>query len=72
MNERELTQVIHKEYGFSKSLSERILKKILGTIAGELAKNTRVRLRNFGTFEIRKSRGAPRVKFNPSKNLLSP
>lgn len=70
MNFKELAYVLAKEYGFSKTLSQRILKTILKTIVAELKKGNRVRLRNFGTFQARKSHGKLRAKFDDSKNFF--
>ena len=66
----DLTEVISKEHGLSKAFSNRILKTVLNTIRKELKKNRTVRLRNFGTFEARKSHGKKRAKFDDSKNFF--
>ncbi|MBA7492706.1 hypothetical protein ES702_03256 [subsurface metagenome] len=70
MNIEELTTVISKRYFFSKALSNEILKTVLETIREELKQNHLVRLRNFGTFQARKSHGKIRAKFNASKNFF--
>ena len=70
MNFQQLARVLSKEYGFSKALSKRILKTILKTIVNELKKDHLVRLRNFGTFQARKSHGKIRAKFDDSKNFF--
>jgi len=72
MNIQQMTEVIAKEHGLSESLSNRIPKTALETIRQELKKNHRVRFRNFGTFEARKSHGKIRAKFDDSKNFFSP
>ena len=70
MNTKELTELISKEHGLSKALSNRILKTVLETIRKELKKNLPVRFRNFGTFQARKSHGKVRAKFDDSKNFF--
>ena len=70
MNMTDLTEVISKERGLSKAFSNRILKTVLNTIRKELKQNRLVRLRNFGTFEARKSHGKLRAKFDDSKNFF--
>lgn len=66
----ELTHVISKRYFLSKAISEEILKTVLETIREELKQKHLVRLRNFGTFQARKSHGKVRAKFNDSKNFF--
>ena len=70
MNIAELTNVISKEHDISKALSNRILKTVLNTIREELKHKRLVRLRNFGTFQARKSHGKIRAKFDDSKNFF--
>ena len=70
MNTSELTKILSNKYFFTQDLSDQILKTILKSITTELKKGNRVRLRNFGTFETRKSHGKVRAKFDASKNLL--
>ena len=66
----DLTEVISKEHALSKAFSNRILKTVLNTIRKELKQNHLVRLRNFGTFQARKSHGKVRAKFDDSKNFF--
>ena len=70
MNAKELTEVVSKKQGLSKAFSNRILKTVLNTIRKELKHKRIVRLRNFGTFEARKSHGKLRAKFDDSKNFF--
>lgn len=70
MNIQQMSEAISKEHGLSESLSNRILKTVLETIRQELKKNRLVRLRNFGTFQARKSHGKIRAKFDDSKNFF--
>ena len=70
MNLKGLAQVLSKEYGLSQTLSNHILKTIFKTIAGELKQGNIVRLRNFGTFQAKKSHGNLRAKFDDSKNFF--
>ena len=70
MNLQQITKIISREYILPKTLSENILKTILETIRQELKQNHIVRIRNFGTFQTRKSHGKLRAKFNDSKNFF--
>ena len=70
MNLEQITKIIAREYNLPKTLSENILKTILETIRQELKQNYVVRIRNFGTFQTRKSHGKPRAKFDDSKNFF--
>ena len=66
----ELIEVISDQYWFSKKLSSEILNTVLETIREELKHKRLVRLRNFGTFQARKSHGKKRAKFDDSKNFF--
>jgi len=70
MNRQQLINIISREHGYHKAESERILNTILGTIKTQLRKGNLVRLRNFGTFQARKSYGKVRAKFDDSKNFF--
>ena len=70
MNMTELTEVIAEEHNLSKAFSNEILKTVLETIREELKQNHLVRIRNFGTFQARKSHGKVRAKFDDSKNFF--
>ena len=70
MNVTELTAVISKRFFLSKAFSREILDTMLETIREELKHNRLVRLRNFGTFQARKSHGKKRAKFSGSKNFF--
>ncbi len=70
MNITELALVISEEHSLSKSFSIRILKTALNTIRKELKQNRMVRLRNFGTFQAKKSHAKLRAKFDDSKNFF--
>ena len=70
MNRKELVEKLYKEHGLPKAFFNSVLDTIFDTISGELKKGNLVRLRNFGTFQARKSHGKIRPKFNPSKNFF--
>jgi len=70
MNLKDLARVLSKEHHLSRALANSILQTILRTIASELKSGRRVRLRNFGTFQARKSHGKLRAKFDDSKNFF--
>jgi len=71
MNSKDLARILSNEYHFSQDLSNQILKTILKTIVSELKKNNLVRLRNFGTFQTKKSHGKLRAKFDDSQNFFN-
>jgi len=71
MNRRELAEVIRKDHGLSWAESSRILETVIETIREQLKQGHLVRLRNFGTFQARKSHGKIRAKFNASKNFFN-
>ena len=70
MSLKELARILSKEYHLPQDLSNQILKTILKTIALELKNGHLVRLRNFGTFRVRKSHGKLRAKFDDSRNFF--
>ena len=70
MNSKDLARILSKKYRLSQDLSNQILKTILQTIVSELKKGDLVRLRNFGTFQTKKSHGKLRAKFDDSKNFF--
>lgn len=70
MNKQQLIEIISQEHGYPKAESERVLNTILAAIKKELKEGNIVRLRNFGTFKARRSRGQIRAKFNGSKNFF--
>ena len=70
MNIKGLARILSKEYNLSQTISNYILKTTLKTIASELKNGHLVRLRNFGTFQARKSHGKLRAKFDDSKNFF--
>jgi nucleoid DNA-binding protein len=70
MNLKDLARALSKEYHLPRALANSILQTILRTIASELKSGRLVRLRNFGTFQARKSHGKLRAKFDDSKNFF--
>jgi nucleoid DNA-binding protein len=70
VNQKEFTRLLANEYNLPAALATRILETMLVTIATELKKGNLVRLRNFGTFQARKSHGKLRAKFDSSKNFF--
>jgi len=70
MNSKDLARILSKEYRLSQDFSNQILKTILKAIISELKKGDLVRLRNFGTFQTKKSHGKLRAKFDDSKNFF--
>lgn len=70
MNQTDLINILHREYGLPKNLAEKILKTILSNIVLNIRKGDLVSLRNFDTFVTRMSRGKTRAKFYASKNIF--
>ena len=70
MNQKELINVLANKHGLPKDFAERILKTILNTIIQEVRKTNFVRLRNFGTFQAKRSHRKIRVKFDDSDNIF--
>ena len=70
MNVKDLRKVLMKKHGFSKAFSERVLSTVLETIRSELAAGQSVKIRNFGSFRIRKINGKARVEFEDSPNFF--
>ncbi len=71
MNVQEFTEAIARKKGLSKAFSRVLLDTVLDTIREELRRGHTVRLRNFGTFEARKSHGKLRAKFDDSENFFA-
>lgn len=71
MNKQQLINTVTKQHGFTKAEGERILDTILTEIKTQLTKGEIVRLRNFGTFQLRKSHGKLRAKFTSSRNFFN-
>jgi nucleoid DNA-binding protein len=70
LNQEEFVELLAGRHGIPKAWARDILKDVLGIVGGALKQNIRVRLRNFGTWEMRESHGKVRPKFAASKNLL--
>ena len=70
MNRRELSTRLAKKHGFNMAFAERVVSTVFESIRDEDSRGNRVRIRNFGTFEARPSRGKIRAKFTGSKNLF--
>lgn len=66
MNLGEFARHLHKKFGLPRRFADEILKEVFDTITRQLNQGRRVKLRGFGTFEMRKSWGKLRPKFNPS------
>ena len=85
LTKKEIINSIYMQIGFSKKIIENLLEDFLSIIIGELIKNKKVKISNFGTFILRhkKSRTGRNPKtlekkiisernvilFKPSKNL---
>ena len=54
MNKAELTQAIEAKTGLNKDDIDKVIKTFTEVVADELAKDGKVQLIGFGTFEVRK------------------
>jgi len=54
MNKAELVEAMSKKTGATKKATEEALMAFIDTVTSELAKNSKVQLVGFGTFETRK------------------
>lgn len=70
LNQEEFVELLADKHAIPKAWAREILKDVLGIVGGALKQDIRVRLRNFGTWEMREFRGEVRPKFDASKNLL--
>ena len=72
LTKKDLINSIYMQIGFSKKLSENLLKDFLLTIIDNLNKNKKLKVTNFGRFSIRKKQS--RMGRNPltkEKKIIS-
>jgi len=72
LTKKDLINSIYMQIGFSKKLSENLLKDFLLTIIDNLNKNKKIKVTNFGRFSIRKKES--RMGRNPltkEKKIIS-
>ena len=62
LTKKDIINSIYMKLGFSKKVLDTILDDILYTIIENLKKNKKVKISNFGTFELRKKKGKRRKK----------
>ena len=53
LTKKEIINSIYMQLGYSKKILESILEDLLDIIIDQLIKNKKVKISNFGTFEIR-------------------
>ena len=53
LTKKEIINSIYMQLGYSKKILENILEDLLDIIIDQLIKNKKVKISNFGTFEIR-------------------
>ena len=53
LTKKEIINSIYMQLGYSKKILESILEDLLDIIIDQLVKNKKVKISNFGTFEIR-------------------
>ena len=56
LTKKDIINSIYMKLGFSKKVLDTILEDILYTIIENLKKNKKVKISNFGTFELRKKK----------------
>ena len=85
LTKKEIVNSIYMQVGYSKQISENLVEDFFAIILDNLKKNNKVKISNFGTFEIRNKKSRigrnPKTKekkiissrnvilFKPSKNL---
>ena len=63
LTKKEIINSIYMQLGFSKKILDSILEDLLDIIVDQLIKNKKVKISNFGTFEIRHKK--KRIGRNP-------
>ncbi len=63
LTKKEIINSIYMQLGYSKKILETILEDLLDIIIDQLIKNKKVKISNFGTFEIRHKK--KRIGRNP-------
>ena len=63
LTKKEIINSIYMQLGYSKKILENILEDLLDIIIDQLIKNKKVKISNFGTFEIRHKK--KRIGRNP-------
>ena len=72
LTKKEIINSLYMQIGFSKRISEDLLKDILDIIAGNLKKYKKIKISNFGTFSLRLKKS--RIGRNPKtkeKKIIS-
>ena len=63
LTKKDIINSVYMQIGFSKKISENLLDDIIETLIETLVKNKKVKISNFGTFEVRKKK--ERIGRNP-------
>ena len=73
LTKKEIVNSIYMQVGYSKQISENLVEDFFAIILDNLKKNNKVKISNFGTFEIRnkKSRIGRNPKTKEKKNIYS-
>ena len=73
LTKKDIINSIYMQIGFSKKILDNILEDILNIIVDNLKKKRKVKISNFGTFEIRhkKQRVGRNPKTNEIKNITA-
>ena len=56
LTKKDIINSVYMQIGFSKKISENLLDDIIETLIENLVKNKKVKISNFGTFEVRKKK----------------
>lgn len=70
MTVESLANALAARHGFSKAFARRVLATFLDTVRVELKAGRPVKIRNFGAFSARTSRGKRRAAFSASPNFF--
>tara|TARA_Y100000741_G_C17802784_1_gene374737 strand:- start:156 stop:461 length:306 start_codon:yes stop_codon:yes gene_type:complete len=72
LTKKEIVNSIYMQVGYSKQISENLVEDFFAIILDNLKKNNKVKISNFGTFEIRNKKS--RIGRNPKtkeKKIIS-
>ncbi len=72
LTKKEIVNSIYMQVGYSKQISENLVEDFFSIILDNLKKNNKVKISNFGTFEIRNKKS--RIGRNPKtkeKKIIS-
>ncbi len=63
LTKKDLVNLVYMQLGFSKQIAENLIDDFLSTVISNIKDEKKLKLSNFGTFELRKKK--PRMGRNP-------